>query len=221
MAKNRVARANRSRPASVPSANESAADATLSEPPTEDETKWESEALTARHASLTNVRGTAEKWTATIATLLSLFSTVVIIRGGSDISKVSSGMRNPVLILLAFAGLSGFAAVVQAAKAAQGTPHQLKYLDGPHLREFVFKEAPKAASRLRRSRVFGLVAAALILGAGGVVAYDAATVTAPSSGAGIVVVYDNGTIECIKLGDEDKPLSGVTGVEQVLSVNNC
>jgi hypothetical protein len=197
------------------------AEATAGPPLTDDETKWESEALTARHASLTNVRSTAEKWTATIATLLSLFSAVVIVRGGADISKVSSGLRNWVLVLLGAAGVSAFLAVFQGALAAQGTPHQLRYLDGQHLQEFVIREAPKAARRLQRSRSFGVAAAALIFAAGGVVAVDAAITVAPSSGAGIVVIHNNGTVECIELGDTSMPLSHVTEVRQAISVSSC
>ena len=50
-------------------------------PVSADDRKWDTEADDLRHKSLTNVRGVAEKWLGSIATVLGIIATILLIQG--------------------------------------------------------------------------------------------------------------------------------------------
>ena len=79
--------------------------------------------------ALSTIRSTAEKWTATIASILAIFTVVTLIKGPEDVTKVkgdfgSISYENLILIGLVIATVL---AIIVVANAAGGPPKEFKW----------------------------------------------------------------------------------------------
>jgi hypothetical protein len=115
--------------------------------------RWEERAEELELRSLEFVRSAAEKWAASLAAILALFGTVLVVKGGDDISRLSSGYKVAVAVLLLLGFAAASYATWQAALAAQGTPEELQWPTGPNLRRWERDRALSAKRQLRRSRL--------------------------------------------------------------------
>jgi hypothetical protein len=132
-----------------------------------DTLRWEKKAAELEFNALANVRGTAEKWAATLTAILGLAGTVLIARGAAEIDKLPDGTKIGIAILLAAALGAAAYATYRAALAAQGTPEVLKWPNGFKLRKWELDRAKKAKEHLHQSRQFTFVAlTAIVLAVG-------------------------------------------------------
>jgi hypothetical protein len=154
---------------------------------------WEDKSDQLEFDALTRVRGAAEKWAASLAAILGLFGTLVLVRGPSDISTLQSPYRVIVGVVLGLALIAAAIAIYDAALAAQGTPREVAWPSGPELRQWERDQAVKAKSRLRRSRGLTFVAVGLVVLA------SALTWYAPTAGSTVLVIPAQGAAACGEL----------------------
>jgi hypothetical protein len=193
-----------------------------------DQAKWEEEAVKFHVEQLTRVRGAAEKWTGTVATLLGVFGTVAAISGTATLDKINSDdLRWTIVGLVSVAGVAAIVSIAVGALAAQGAvPKRRENWSGVTYRSWVTDETPKAAKKLAIARVAGLIAAGLVFAIGLLSLITASLPGAPSP-ASVVVVDGNGQLRCGKLQAQSdgtatldgKPVPGQ--ISQVISVSKC
>jgi hypothetical protein len=186
---------------------------------TDDDKQWNTEADAIRHAALADVRGVAEKWGATVGTLLGLFSVVVFAKGPDTLTAIPGDDAYLVLALALLAILAAAGATYCAAMAAQGTPATLENLNGWTLKQLCKARLPTALKLLKASRTLTLAAVLLILGAvtvGWLAALDA---RGSSSGQKAIATRADGSIECgeLKLSGQQLALDTGSGTPHVLS----
>lgn len=124
---------------------------------------WEDRADQLELQALANVRVAAEKWAASLAAILGLFGTVMLVKGRNDISRLTTDYQIAVAVALLLAFLTAAFAVYQAALAAQGTPETVSWPGGGSLRRWEHREALAAKGRLRCSRMVTLFAVVFVL----------------------------------------------------------
>jgi hypothetical protein len=127
------------------------------------ERDWEDKSDKLEYDALTNVRAGAEKWAASLAAILGLFGTVMLVKGREDISKLASGYEIAVAVLLLIAFAAAALATYKTALAAQGTPETVEWPGGGELRAWEKREALKAKERLRESRELTFAAVICVL----------------------------------------------------------
>lgn len=171
-------------------------------PPPPDADAWEKAAEEFYIGSLEKIRGSAEKWCGTVATLLGLFGTVAIVSGPTEIAKIPEAwLRTTVIGLIVLAGVAAGTAVVVGAFAAQGIPKERARWDGETYRAYVVGNSSTARTQLLVSRAAGIAAACIVF-AGGVLLLIGANgaVGAKTPSAEVVVVTRGGGVECGELG---------------------
>jgi hypothetical protein len=131
--------------------------------------RWERRARDEELAALGRIRGSAEKWTATISALTGVLGLIVLIKGPEDITKAEGewfgvSSQSWVGVLLAVAVACAIAAIMFAARAAQGAPTKMRPI-GSELRRTALEEATTAAGHLDSSRWFAGFAPVFALGA--------------------------------------------------------
>lgn len=160
-----------------------------------DTLRWEKKAADLEFNALSSVRGTAEKWAATLATLLSLVGTVLIVRGAEEIDKLPDGTKVRIGALLAIAVVAAALATFRAARAAQGTPKDLKWPNGFKLRKWELDWAQEAKDDLHRSRQFTFAAvAAMVLAVG--LSWFGSEASSSSSGSKVLLTPATGQPLC-------------------------
>lgn len=155
--------------------------------------RWEKKAEELEFEALARVRTAAEKWGAGLTAILGLATTVLVVKGGEDITKLSSGTKLAVAVILGLALLNAFYAAYQAALAAQGTPENLAWPNGPSLRTWEQEKALEAKRKLRASRMATGVAVLLMAAA---IALAWFGNPAKSSGTTVLMTQDSGTPLC-------------------------
>jgi hypothetical protein len=120
-------------------------------PATLAEARWEKRAEELSFGALDSVRASAAKWTGTIASLLAIFAVLSLVKGPSDVTKVSGSFRGVayetlVIILIGISVALAAAATFFAALAAYGLPTRMRYV-GEEVRRNHRKE-------VRSSRTF-------------------------------------------------------------------
>ncbi len=166
--------------------------------------RWEKKAEELEFEALATVRGAAEKWSATLTAILGLVSTVLVVKGAEDVTKLSSESKIIIGGFLAVALVAAFYAAFQAAKAAQGTPANLAWPSGAGLRAWEREQAKDAKRKLLESR-----------GATGVAVFLMAAAIAlawfgnqpQGSGSTVLMTQDAGTPLCGSLNN------GANGLE--------
>ncbi|HSS41097.1 MAG TPA: hypothetical protein VLK37_00940 [Solirubrobacterales bacterium] len=155
--------------------------------------RWEKKAEELEFEALPTVRGAAEKWSATLTAILGLVSTVLVVKGAEDVTKLSSESKAIIGVLLALALVAAFYAAYQAAKAAQGTPANLAWPSGPGLRTWEREQAKSAKKKLLESRA-ATGAAVLLMATAIALAWFGNQ--AESSGSTVLMTQDAGTPLC-------------------------
>jgi hypothetical protein len=132
-------------------------------PVTDDDWKWEAEAEDLQHKSLSNVRAIAEKWAGSIATLLGIVATVLLIQGPEKLEDLK--VAEPILVvgLSLAAALAATMGLIAAIYAAQGVPRWTSNLDGYRLKARTRELTQKSVVALNLSRAAIAVALVLLL----------------------------------------------------------
>lgn len=190
--------------------------------------RWEKRLADLETEELSKVRAAAEKWAATLGTLLGLAGTVLIVRGAEEISGLSDGTKTAIGLLLALAFLLAVTATVLTAYAAQGTPKKLEWPTAASLRDWEHNQAKTAKRLLFHSRWITLVAVLAIAVAVAVAWLGEA---AESSGSKVLFTPATGQPLCGSLVNTDGGLKLEIGDEQValpsgpydntISVDSC
>jgi len=124
--------------------------------------RWEKRLADLEIEELSKVRTAAEKWAATLAALLGLSGTILIVRGADEIGGLSDGTKAAIGLFLVIAFVAAVVATVLTAYAAQGTPKNLAWPTAAKLREWEHSQAKTAKSQLLASRLLTLVAVGAI-----------------------------------------------------------
>jgi hypothetical protein len=143
--------------------------------------RWEKKAEELEFEALAKVRGAAEKWGTTLTAILGLVSTVLVVKGAEDVTKLSSNGKLAVALILGAALVCAVAAAAFAAFAAQGTPKELGWPSGRTLRRWERSQALKAKGQLRVSRSATILAVILMATALGVSWFGARAETSGST----------------------------------------
>lgn len=197
---------------------------------TEDDIRWEQEAIDAQHQSLSRVRATAAAWSSSIAALLGVFSIVAFIKGPSTVSSLSHTTATVVTILVLVAALLAAGATLTAAVAAQGTPRWLNRLDGQALRATNRDAAKKVVLQLWISRILALLAAICVLAGMSTAWLSISSQAQPSQRA--IVVMRTGEVRCGTLGatanhgvgllvDGESLVTPLVNVNELVRVKQC
>lgn len=174
--------------------------------------RWEKKAEELEFEALPAVRGAAEKWSATLTAILGLVSTVLVVKGAEDVTKLSSESKAIIGVLLGLALAAAFYAAYQAAKAAQGTPANLAWPSGPGLRRWEREQAKSAKEKLLESRAATGVAVLLMAAA---IALAWFGNQAESSGSAVLMTSDAGKPLCGSLVNGPDGLEMETGSKKV------
>ena len=190
--------------------------------------RWEKRLVDLETEELSKVRAAAEKWAATLGTLLGLAGTVLIVRGADEIGDLSDGTKLAIGLLLLLAFAAAVTATILTAYAAQGTPKDLAWPTAATLREWEHEQAKKAKGLLFHSRWITLVAVLAIAVAVAVAWLGKA---AESSGSTVLFTPAAGNPLCGSLVNTDAGLALEIGDEQValpagpydntISVDSC
>jgi hypothetical protein len=193
------------------------------EPRTTYDQAWDKAAADTLVGQLSSVRGTAEKWAGTVTALVGVFSTVAVVTGADALEDLSQQTRIVVVALIVLAGLAALASIWKSAAAAQGSFTRLTNWNGDSFRDASNTKIGQAITDLNRSRVAGVVAAALVFVVSviSLVAGAAPTASSPTN----VLVIDDGVLRCGALGTVDGIASvagtPVTAASQVTVVSGC
>jgi hypothetical protein len=192
-----------------------------------DNIQWDREALAATHTALAGVRGTAEKWAATITFVLGLFGTVAFIKGPDAFTKLSTDTGLVVVALILVAAAAAGTAAIEAALAAQGTPVMADNWNGWVMRQLEWIQANNAMKQLRLSRSLAVVAAISLVTAMGIAWLNTIDQGASAEPIHALVVSSDGRAVCGDLtrnggslqlttpSSSPVPLSDVTSVTLV------
>jgi hypothetical protein len=176
-------------------------------PATLSEAKWEKRAEELSLGALDSVRASAAKWTGTIATLLAIFGVVSLVKGPSDITKVSGsfasvGNETWVIIVLGVAVALAAAATFLSALAAYGLPTRMRYV-GAEVRRKHREAAESSRKRLNWSWLLALGALIALALAVGVTWLK--TPDDPATPSRTIVFTDGGVGACGKLQAATSP----------------
>lgn len=195
-----------------------------------DDVKWNDEAAAIPHTALANVRGVAEKWGATVAALLGIFGVVVFAKGPDALTDIPGDDAYAVLGLALLAVLAAALATFYGALAAQGTPTNLKNLNGWTLKQLYSNRLPQVLKLLRWSRLLTVAAVLLIFGAVTIGWLSALDARGAAKGQNALVTQDDGNVLCGQIRRQSGGLvvdsgSGaptpLTNVRQVVIVDTC
>lgn len=166
----------------------------MSEPYDAELRRWDDKAATYRLEMLERTQDAAGKWQGTVSTLLGLFSAVAIVAGPKNVSDVEPEWLAPLVLVgvMASGGLAA-ASIHKAQVAARGASETWSNnLDGQDLRDYVFRETPRAIAALKSSRTLGGLGALLLFVTGFVIAVGALIASPSESATTLVVVHDGG-----------------------------
>jgi amino acid transporter len=173
--------------------------------------KWEKKAEELEFEALGSVRSAAEKWGTTLTAILGLVSTVLVVKGAEDVTKLSSETKGAVALILAIALFSAFYAAYRAAQAAQGTPKNLAWPSGPSFRAWSREEALAAKQKLLESRWATGIAVFLMVTAIGLSWFGD---RADTSGSTVLLTPASGRPMCGSLLTENGELKLEVGEEK-------
>ncbi len=189
---------------------------------------WEEAANAFAVGSLDRIRTSAEKWTATIGTLIGLFGAVVIVGGPKSLADVASESLRPwIFWLLALAAVTSGVAIVLGAFAAQGLSRPIWDNWGADtFAAYVATNGTTADRQLVASRILGIAAAVLILLGGLLAAWSSLGASTSGKAPHAVVVRSDGNAVCGVVGarrDGALTIGGktVVGVVQLVPVSSC
>jgi hypothetical protein len=128
---------------------------------------WDDRAADQEGSMLMQLRELAEKWGATLGTLLGLFGIAVVAGAIDTVRDLDEGYRIALAVLAALTALAGLGAIALAAQAAQGKAHRVNYISGREVRRIVRQDTKDARAKLKWSRRFA--ATATLLGIAGAV----------------------------------------------------
>ena len=166
--------------------------------------RWEKKAEDLEFKALENVRSAAEKWGASLAAILALTGTVLVVKGRESVTELSSGAQLGIGLILGVAFIVAVSATMLAALAAQGTPKDLHWPSGPRLRQWERAAALTAKQRLRWSRMLTLLSVLLIAGGVALLWYGP---EAEGSGSTVLLAPERGMPLCGSL------VQGTSGLE--------
>lgn len=195
--------------------------------------RWQRRAEQQYLAQLPSIQASAEKWGATLATLTGLFSAAILVKGPSELEKLSDPARWLVIGAAVIGVLCAALATGLAALAAQGTP--VKAIPNATVtREVDRREADQAATYLKWSRwlaipaVLGILSSILLTWV-----LTPAVDKAGASGDTMVVVRRDGTVMCgelrtdaagnvgLAVGKDKKQLVPVGPVQSITPASSC
>ena len=193
-----------------------------------DATKWDEEAVTFATTQLTRVRGSAEKWSATIATLLGLFGTVALVGGSDELAGFENEyVRYAIVIILAVAGIAAGVSLIMCSMAAFGAKPRIDdNWSGEALRGHVNSASADSTAKLKAALIVGFIAAALVFAVGLAGLVNAALPPDTASSTSVLVVGDDGDLRCGRLAVDanGKATVGgqeVSGVKRISLVSKC
>jgi hypothetical protein len=125
--------------------------------------RWAQRVDDLQFDALTRVRATAEKWAASLAAILGVAGTVLLVKGRADITTLETGYQVLVAVVIFAALVVAVVATFYAALAAQGTPKDVNWPTGQKLRRWEREQALSAISRLKTSRVLSIIAIGLVV----------------------------------------------------------
>jgi hypothetical protein len=162
---------------------------------TPSDVRWAERADELEFETLTRVRAASEKWAASLAAILGLTGAVFVVKGRDDVSKLDTPYQVAVGILLLVALIVAAIATYLAARAAQGTPTDVKWPNGGKLRRWEHEEALAARKHLRASRVLALVTVSIVVLAIGLTWFGEAKPASADSSA-VVILRATGAPLC-------------------------
>jgi hypothetical protein len=173
--------------------------------------EWDERAAQTRaDYGLAAVRAGASKWSASIAALLGILSTVAFVAGPTDLVKDVGGWEAKLAgaLILAAAGCA-LVGLFLAVMAEQGSPKWSDDLTGWKLKSLTRQHADDSAKKFLRSRRLVLVALLLVVLATAIAWAAALTGDKPSSQSAIVVM--SGGAICGTLDTQDSRLTVKSG----------
>lgn len=193
---------------------------------------WQAELQTFVHDRLGRVQKATESWLALLITLLGLFGAVVVLNGGKAISDIHGGSawRAAALIIAAAVFVSAFAAILEgltsvwAGLSGGGRMHEpglgrrlleqwlprdidVEHLTLERFREYNQKRPNDIHRHLQRSRILGILAAAMAGVLALLIVGNAALIKDPTS----VIVVEHGHILCGPINVGTDGLSRIHG----------
>ena len=124
--------------------------------PSPEDPKWHKKAQEAQLEALPKMRSIAEKWAATVGTIVGIFGTAALISAPS-ISDIAPTARVAVVTTIACTVGIAAIAVILASLAAQGGSGQIPPT-GPEYKKLAAEETQRARNLLNVSRVLTMVA---------------------------------------------------------------
>jgi len=179
--------------------------------------RWDAAATAARaDFGLKAIRDVAKTWSASIATLLGVLSTVAIVKGPDSLVDVGGTEADIAAWLILLAAGVAAVAVTLAILAEQGVPQWEGDLDGWAFRSLTRQRAKQAAGYIQISRYMVVGALLLIVLAAGV-SWLAALTGGGKSGQNAIVsraagvtcgtlTSTNGTL-ALKVGNKVQPIA--------------
>lgn len=193
-----------------------------------DQTEWDKAATEYAIGSLDRLRGAAEKWLGTMSTLIGLFGAVVVIGGPASLAEVQPPWARPVVLVgLGLAAILAAIGVLNGAFAVQGVDYpRWEGWNGDRFAAYQLVNGDLTVRYLRRSRVFGILAAALVLLSGLGAAGLSLVPPEPSvDDQYAVVITSDGRSLCGLISSVDGKLAvagtPVAGAAQVIPVAGC
>jgi hypothetical protein len=165
--------------------------------------RWAERADDLQFEALSLVRAAAEKWAASLLAILGLTGTVLVVKGREDLTELDLLYQVVVAVLLLLGVGAAAVATFLAARAAQGTPEEVKWPSGAKLRRWEHDQARKARRKLMWSRRVTLMAVAFIVLAVGVTWFGEGGESAASASA--IVQTADGVTVCGKLAKAAGP----------------
>jgi hypothetical protein len=189
-----------------------------------DAPEWDKAAAEVARGALDRIRGSCEKWGASVGTLLGIFGVVAIVGGPTAIGDVDShSARIALVVLILLAGVCAFASTLLAAFGAQGgTPKIMPTWDGMEYRTYAMDQSRKAMWKLQCSRYSGIGAAVLVFLAGLLLlSVSLQSANSPTQTGRVVVVTKAGDVLAGQIDENGQITVGdqkVTNANQVILI---
>jgi hypothetical protein len=131
-------------------------------PPPTNRADWDKAALEFQQTVLSKEQETAGVWAGALTALLSLFGTIALVTGSTDIAKLSAPMKVFAVVSIAVAGVLAVAAIVLATQAQELPKVSSENWNGTAYRVYVIDGAVGARRKLHWSHLFGYTAAGVL-----------------------------------------------------------
>ena len=129
--------------------------------------RWAEKAIEREFEALPAIRGLAEKWAASLTSILGVVGLAALLEGADTFDKLDSPWRQIAEWSFIVAAVAALLAMAMAVAAAQGTSQRTFVPGGSALREYAETSVDSALRQLARSRWLAAFAATLVLAAAG------------------------------------------------------